>query len=148
VVELRAVTVSVIDVLASPEACDALAAAALDGTSLGRAAPDELLVIGGTSVTADHIASAIDDPDALVLDVTDAWSSWTLEGSGAPDVFARLSELRLPGRGFAQGAVGNMAAKIVVDGDRITVMVPSMLAGAFHERVLRDGRLAGVREAT
>jgi hypothetical protein len=42
-----------------------------------------------------------------------------------------------------------MPAKILVDGDtRIRVLVPSMLGAAFRERILRDARHAGVREAT
>jgi sarcosine oxidase gamma subunit len=152
VVELGSVHATVIDVLASPSACDGLADAGIVGASLGRVAPDELLVIGGedgTALAAGDVANAIDDADALVLDVTDGWSAWVLEGADAASPLARLSELRLPGRGFVQGAVANMPAKILVDGDtRIRVLVPSMLGAAFRERILRDARHAGVREAT
>jgi hypothetical protein len=156
VVELRAIRVSVIEVLASPSACDGLvradsADAGIAGGSPGRVATDEVLVIGderGASLAAHDVARTVEDPDALVLDVTDGWSAWVLEGPDAAGVFARLSELRLPDRGFTQGAVANMPAKVVVDGERITVMVPSMFGSAFRERVLHDGRHAGVREAT
>jgi hypothetical protein len=148
--------VSVIEVLASRSACDGLARADIGdaeiaGASLGRVAPNEVLVIGderGASPAADDVARTVDDPDALILDVTDGWSTWVLEGDAASAVFARLSELRLPDRGFTQGAVANMPAKVVVDGERIMVMVPSMFGAAFRERVLHDGRHAGVREAT
>jgi sarcosine oxidase gamma subunit len=151
VVELRSVRVSVIEILASASACDGLAEAGIGGANLARVAPDELLVIGdegGPALAADVFAKAVDDPHALVLDVTDGWSTWAIEGAGVAEVIARLSELRLPERGFVQGAVANMPAKVLVDLNRITVLVPSMLGAAFRERVVHDGRHLGVREAT
>ena len=149
-VELRSVRVSVIEILASASACDELADAGVEGADVARVAPDELLVIGegGPALAADVLAKEVDDPHALVLDVTDGWSTWAIEGADAAEVFARLSELRLPERGFVQGAVANMPAKVLVDVDRITVLVPSMFGAAFRERVVHDAWHIGVREAT
>jgi sarcosine oxidase gamma subunit len=151
VVELRSVRASVIEILASASACDGVADAGVEGADVARVAPDELLVIGdegGPALAADVLAKEVDDPHALVLDVTDGWSTWAIEGADAAEVFARLSELRLPERGFVQGAVANMPAKVLVDVDRITVLVPSMFGAAFRERVVHDARHIGVREAT
>jgi hypothetical protein len=151
VAELRAVRPSIVTVLATSGACDRLLEAGITGATLCRVAPDEVLVLGlndDLEKTVGAASATIDESDALVLDTTDAWSGWGLEGPDAHEVFTRLSELRLPVRGFEQGAVANMPAKILVDDDRITVLVPSMFEQAFRERVLHDARHVGVREAT
>lgn len=150
-VELRPGRASVMNVLATPDACDGLLKAGVVGADVCRVAPDELLVIAlheRAAVTVERVSANVDDPDALVLDVTDGWSAWVLEGPGARDAFTRLSELRLPDRGFEQGAVANMPVKILVGADHITVLVPSMLGEAFRERVDHDACRAGVGEAT
>ncbi len=36
------------------------------------------------------------DDDALVMDVTDGWTIWTLGGTDVHDAFERLSMLALP----------------------------------------------------
>jgi hypothetical protein len=144
VVELRRVDLAVVNVLATPEACDVLTA--VDDARVCRVAPDESLLIGDVLEIASGLALGV-DPDALVLDVTDGWASWRLEGEDARDAFARVSELRLPGEGFIQGEVARVPAKLVVDDVGITLLVPAMVADHVRERIIADCRALGVTEA-
>ena len=59
----------------------------------------------------------------------------TISGEGAREAFARLSELELPASGFAQGAVARVGVRVLVDGDRVALVVPAMLASHLRERI-------------
>jgi hypothetical protein len=128
VAELRIEEPSVVAVLASSEVFDRLEASG-SGTLL-RVAPREVLIVGGADPTVEGAT--------LAEDVSDAWCSLVLEGPDAPDAFARLSELELSAEGWVQGDVAHAAAKVIVEPDRITILVPAMLAAHVEERIRAD----------
>lgn len=128
--ELRVELPSVVAVLASSEVCDRVEAP--DGATVLRVAPREMLIVGAREADVPPTV------DALVDDVSDAWVALVLEGPDAPEAFARLCELRLPSRGWIQGAVAHAAAKVLVERGRITMLVPAMLAAHVEERVRVD----------
>jgi sarcosine oxidase gamma subunit len=97
--------------------------------------PVEVAIVGDASITALRRAVEHVDPDAVVRDVSDGWLMHTLEGPGARDAFARLSELELPASGFVQGAVARIGVRVLVQGDRVDLLVPSMLAAHLRERI-------------
>ena len=97
--------------------------------------PVEVAIVGDASITALRRAVELVDPDAVVCDVSDGWLMHTLEGPGTRDAFARLSELELPASGFVQGAVARIGVRVLVHGDRVDLLVPSMLAAHLRERI-------------
>lgn len=106
-----------------------------------RVAADELLLIGAPgSVTraASAAAKALRelDEDALVMDVTDGWTVWTLSGADARGAFERLSMLELPASGVVQGDVARLPAKAVAERGRVHLAVPSSWAAYLHERIV------------
>ncbi len=118
-------------VLASSEACARVSA--LSGAC--PVSPVEVAIVGDASITALRQAVQRLDPDAVVRDVSDGWVAHTLEGPGAREAFARLSELELPASGFVQGAVARIGVRVLVEGDRVELLVPSMLAAHLRERI-------------
>lgn len=132
--EMRTFSPTVVAVLASAAACDRVAGLA----GACRVAPDEVAIVGDVSVSAVLRTVRAADPDALVVDVSDGWIAHTLEGGGARDAFARLSELELPPSGFVQGEVASIGARVVVDGDRIEILVPAPVSDHTRERISRD----------
>jgi sarcosine oxidase gamma subunit len=139
VLELSRTEVAVVACLASPEALDALEPPA--GARPYRTAPDELLLLCPPGAGAETLAAAGSalrerDPDALVLEVTDGWCAWTLSGPDAREAFARLSALELPERGKVQGELARVPAKVLVEAERLHLLVPSSWAEHVRERVL------------
>jgi sarcosine oxidase gamma subunit len=131
VAELSTFRPAVTVVLASADACERVSA--IPGAC--PVSPNEVAIVGDASLTALRQAVERVDPDAVVRDVSDGWVVHTLEGPGARDAFARLSELELPKAGFVQGAVARVGVRVLVDGDRVDLLVPSMLAEHVHERI-------------
>jgi hypothetical protein len=131
VVETSTFAPNVLAVLASPEACDHVS----DLPNAGRVAPDEVVLVGDVSVTAIERAVRLVDHDAVVMTVSDGWAGIVVEGDGAHDVFARESELVLPAFGFVQGDVAGTRARVFVDGDRIELLVPAMVADHVRARI-------------
>ena len=80
----------------------------------------------------------LDEPGAIVEDVTDGWAAFELVGDDAAEAFARLSELELPDDGFVQGEVARIGAKLIVTPGRLTILVPAMLGAFLEERILID----------
>lgn len=118
-------------VRADEEACDL----AMRAPRAGRVASDEVIVCGPI---AEDIRRAVHtvDPDALILEATEGWAEIVIDGSDARDVFARLSELRLPdGPGYLQGDVARVAARVFVDADVIRVLVPAYRESHLRRRV-------------
>jgi hypothetical protein len=116
---------------ANDEACDL----AMRAPGAGRVAPDEVMVRGPV---ADDLRAAIHrvDPDALIRESTEGWAEIVIDGGDARDVFARVSELRLPeGPGYVQGDVGRVAARVFLEPDRIRVLVPAFLESHLRRRV-------------
>ena len=132
--ELRSYVPSVIAVLAAPEACDHVAG--LPGA--GRVAPAEVVLVGNISLVAIERAVRLVDPDAVVADVSDGWAGIAIDGEGMRGVFARLSELVLPLEGFTQGEVARIGVRIFIEGDRIDLLVPAMVADHVRSRIEAD----------
>jgi hypothetical protein len=111
------------------------------GAMPARIAADELWLVApraSASELAQRATSYLTgaDPDGFVLEHGEAWAVWTISGSGLPQAFARLADFPLPaGRvAFAQGAVAQLPAKILVQGDRLHVIVPVQLAHHVPDR--------------
>lgn len=119
---------------ATEEACDL----AMRAPGAGRVAADEVMARGPI---ADDLRAAIRtvDPDALIRESTEGWIEIVLAGSGGRDAFARLSALRLPdGRGYVQGDVGRVPARVFVEEDSLHLFVPAPW-GAYLQRQVEDG---------
>ena len=130
--ELREVSPTVVAVLASAAACDGVAAPA--GATLCRVAPREAFLVGEIDVSDVRV----DEPGAIVEEVTDGWAAFELTGNDVADAFSRLSELELPEEGFAQGEVARIGAKLLVEPGRLTILVPAMLGAFIEERIRTD----------
>ena len=130
--ELRAVSPTVVAVLASVAACDGVAAPA--GATRCRVAPREVFLVGEIDVSDVRV----DEPGAIVEEVTDGWAAFELTGDDVADAFSRLSELELPEEGFAQGEVARIGAKLLVEPGRLTILVPAMLGAFIEERIRTD----------
>ena len=129
--ELSSTMPAVIAVLATPEACERVSA--LRGACA--VSPGEVAIVGDASITALRQAVERIDADAVVRDVSEGWAMHTISGDGAREAFARLSELELPASGFVQGAVARIGIRVLVAGDRLDLLVPSMLAAHLRERI-------------
>jgi hypothetical protein len=119
VAELLTWAPTVTSVLASTEACDRVG----DLPGACRVSPGEVVRL---------------DPDAVVLDVSDGWGAHSLDGPGSREAFARLSQLELPMAGSLVGEVAGVGVRILVDGDRIDLLVPAMVSAHVRERIETD----------
>jgi hypothetical protein len=119
---------------ADEDACDL----AMRAPGAGRVAADEVFVRG---TIAEDIRRAIltVDPDALMREASEGWGEVALIGDHGRDLFARLSELRLPElAGYVQGDVARTAARVFVDRDAILVLVPASCEGHLRRRVEQE----------
>jgi hypothetical protein len=108
-------------VYANEEACDLV----MRAPGAGRVAADEVMVRGPI---AEDLRTAIHtvDPGSLIRESTEGWVEVVIDGADARDVFASVSELRLPdGPGYVQGDVARVPARVFVHDDAIRVLVPS-----------------------
>jgi hypothetical protein len=123
---------------AGEEACDL----AMRAPGAARVASDEVIVRGPIAEDIRRAVRTV-DPDALIREVTEGWAEIVVDGGDARDVFARLSELRLPdGVGYVQGDVARVAARVFVDEEGIHVLV-----SPYWESHLRR-RVEGVQRGT
>jgi hypothetical protein len=136
VAELLTWAPAVTSVLASAEACDRVS----DLPGACRVSPGEVALVGDLSGAAVAAAVVRLDPDAVVIDVSDGWSAHSLDGPGSREAFSRLSELELPTAGSLVGQVAGVGLRILVDGDRIDLLVPSMVSAHVRERIETDCR--------
>jgi hypothetical protein len=133
VAELRIDLPHVVTILASGDVCDRVEPPA--GSASCRIAPNEVMLVG----TDDAGSVRADVPGAALVEaVSDAWTSFVLDGPDASDVFARVSELRLPATGWIQGEVAGAPAKVLVEAGYITILVPANLAAHVEERLRID----------
>ena len=132
--ELRTVMPTVVAVLAGSDACDRLSAP--HGATAMRIAPREVLFLGPRDPHA--LRDELDEPHAIVEDVSDAWTAFELTGDDFRDVMARLTELELPDAGWIQGEVARTAAKMIVEPSAVTVLVPAMLGAHVEQRIRTD----------
>jgi hypothetical protein len=120
---------------ADEEACDLT----MRAPGAGRVAPDEVVVRGPIAEDIRRAVLTV-DPDALIREATEGWAEIVMAGAGARDVFARLSELRLPGGlGYVQGDVARVAARVFVEEDGIRVLVPAYWESHLRRRVQEGG---------
>jgi hypothetical protein len=112
------------------------------GAFRARVAREELLFVGGSAAAADLLAFATAyleraGSSGLAVDVTDAWSVCTVSGADAAEVWARLSENRLPDErpAFVQGAVASIPAKTIAGDGEIHVLTPSNLGHHVPHRI-------------
>jgi hypothetical protein len=118
-------------VYANEDACDL----AMRAPGAGRVAPDEVMVRGPI---AEDLRAAIHtvDHDALIRETTEGWVEIAVFGGDARAVFAMISYLRLPGgRGYVQGDVARVAARVYVEGDGIRVLVPAYWESHLRRRL-------------
>lgn len=116
---------------AGEEACDL----AMRAPGAGRVASDEVIVRGPVAEDIRRAVRTV-DPDALIREATEGWAEIVIDGGDARDVFARLSELRLPdGPGYVQGDVARVAARVFVEGDVIRVLVPAYWESHLRRRI-------------
>ena len=104
---------------AAEEACDI----AMRAPGAGRVAADEVIVRGPI---ADDLHAAVHtiDPDAVIRECSEGWSEIVLPGPDARSIFARVSDLPLPdGRGYVQGDVARVAARVFAGEDSLRVFV-------------------------
>jgi hypothetical protein len=139
VLELRLFRAAVIRCFAEGRALDAAPSV---GATAARVARDELWLVGPRSAgpeinrrATSYLAGA--DPDGLVVDHGEAWTVWSLSGTDCRRAFARLADFPLPSTaGFVQGAVLQVPAKVLVQANRLDLIVPVQLAHHIPERVL------------
>jgi hypothetical protein len=120
---------------ATEDACDL----AMRAPGAGRVAADEVVVRGPI---AEDLRAAVRtvDPHALIRGSTDGWAEILLDGGDARDVFARLSDLRLPdGRGYVQGDVARVPARVFVDETGLRLLVRASWE-AYLRRTVEDAR--------
>jgi sarcosine oxidase gamma subunit len=147
--ELNESEFGVVTCVADPAACDALSPVA--GARTLRPAPDEVMVLGDPSATESLLrtieteAVAL-DPDAVVIDASDGWATWTLSGDAIDAALSRLSPLELPREGFAQGDVARVPAKLVAAPGRLDLLVPSMWRDYLRDSILQRCRTLGIGE--
>jgi hypothetical protein len=138
VLELTSSRVSVVSCLASADALAEVDTPA-DGY-LCWVAEDEVMLVGSPDAAGDVIAAAREelsgrDDDALVVDVSDGWSAWTLSGAGAHDVLSRLSEVEVAGDGYLQGDVAHVPVRVIALGARLHLLVPAMWEEHLRSRI-------------
>lgn len=132
--ELRVDLPTVTVVLASAASCDDVARGA--GTGACRVASGEVLIVG--EVDVGSVRGGLDDPGALVADVSDGWVRLVIEGADARQALGRVCELRLTDTGWVQGEVARAPAKVLVSPGRLDMLVPAHLAAHVEERVRAD----------
>ena len=148
--DLRARSLAVIVCCADAAALDALVPVGHASRSL-RTCADETLVVA-TPEAADTVERELTDriaaldPDALVLDVSDGWSGWSLHGADALRAFSYLSALEMPQPGdFVLGDVARIAAVVLGEDDGVTILVPAYWSEHIRERVIHDARATEVQ---
>ena len=112
--------------------------------AVARIAPDELWLIGPASARAELARRARSylsgtDPDGVAVDQSDGWMAWTVSGVQAPTLLARLSTIALPPErpAFCQGAVAEVPAKVLTEGNRLHLFVPGQYGHHIPAR-MRD----------
>jgi hypothetical protein len=145
VVEVTASRAAIIACLDTAEVLDRIPGRA--GAFRARVAPEELLLVGPAAAAADLLAHATGfleraGASGLAIDVTDAWSVCTVAGADAAEVWARLSENRLPDERpvFVQGAVASVPAKTIAGDGEIHVLTPSNLGHHLPHQIFGQCR--------
>ncbi len=139
--EIARLRFALVTCVAASSAVDAVLSTG--GDAAFRVAPDEAMVLGeaGTgprlAETAARAALRV-DADAVVVDATDGWTAWALIGARALDAFARLSQIQPRERGYLQGEVARVPARVVVGERAVHVFAPAMWDAFLRQRILAD----------
>jgi len=140
VLEYSAVDAVLIRCFAQPAVLDGFPGIA--GAAACRVANDELMLLGAPTKHATSLDQATahfesQDPDALVIAHSEAWSFWAISGPAMRRAFARLSANALPPTGPAliQGALARLPGKALLLSDRILLMAPSQVGHHLPERI-------------
>ena len=141
--ELRRANLRVIVCLASAEALDRLVPPG-HGARTVRVAADEALFVADAA-TAPEVLRGVEDriaaieSDAVVRDVGDGWSAWTLVGPDAPDALAHVSQVPAPVAGeWIQGDLARVGAKVLGGDDGLTILVPAYWDAHVRTRLVED----------
>lgn len=119
--------------------------AAIDGfdpgkTTLVRVARDEAWLIGGRPERAELAALVRSrfGKDALVVDQSDGWAVWSVEGDRALESLRRLMAAPIPFErpAFVQGAIAGVAGKVYLRSDALFIMVPAPVGHHLGQRLL------------
>ena len=123
--------------------------ATLDGWTGGRdpaparVAPDELWLIGPRSERQAIVAKARDwlGGRGLVVDQTDGWVGWTLEGDARLDVVRRVMFAAVPDHrpAFVQGAISGVPGKVLYESNRVHLFVPAPVGHHLIDRLRAVG---------
>ena len=143
--ELYPVQADVLICCGEPQALDALPHSP---HTADRVAPDELLLLGN-DLNADEVVQQLmtRDPNCLVLDVSDGYALWAIEGAGHKAAFGRLSAVPLPDApAIVHGLVAQVPATAIVKDTRIVIVVSSAVSAHLHGRIA--GACAELLEAT
>jgi sarcosine oxidase gamma subunit len=101
---------------------------------VGRVAPDEVLWVGERERASELVATMATALSghgnrATVVDHSDGYALFTLEGPARNELFARLSSIRLPATdAFVQGNFAGVPARTFCTADRLEVIVTSDVA--------------------
>jgi hypothetical protein len=136
VLELSSVSTGVVGCFAEPKVLDRLSG---NGGRSVRVAPNELLLLTDRSRVAELEGElGAGDPTGLVVDLSSAYSVWSLRGDARFEAFCRLSQLELPqAPAVVQGLVSHVPAKVIVLDDELLILTSSALAHHLRERVLK-----------
>jgi hypothetical protein len=143
VLEIRQSGVAIITCQDEPSTLDTIPVIA--GALSCRVAPDELLVVGakGDAATLLSRVAALQERTlscGIAMDVSDAWSTWTVSGVGVDQVLRRLSGNRMPAHrpALVQGAFARVGAKLLLVGQTVHIMVPSPVGHYLRERLMKS----------
>lgn len=140
VLELRPLLISLVSCVGR---ADELHSLRVDNAFPFPIAPDEVLLLGSPADAGDMLTSAASQlgGNVLVVDQSDAYVGWTLQGDEALDVFSQLSALSLgPERPcLRQGLVAHVPAKVIATTEAVQVLVSSTFSHHLVKRV-RDVR--------
>jgi len=125
------------------------------GTLMGRITPDEVIFVGEPGTAAALVEDlsgqlASEGTAALVVDHTDGWSFFTIEGEGVEEVFAREANWKLPVSNgepvFTVGKVCHVAGKLFVRPNRIDIMTGGEVIEHVHHSLLHAGHHVNMHE--
>lgn len=104
-----------------------------------RVAPDELWLVGPRSERESLAARAREQigTRGLVVDQTDGWSAWTVEGDDRLEIPRRLMFAPVPDHrpAFVQGAITGVAGKVLYQSGRVHLFVPAPVGHHLADRI-------------
>jgi hypothetical protein len=158
VLDIRASRAAIVLCLGDVHVLDTLVPS--PGAACFRIAADERWLVGPAHMATEMLASATAQfqtarSAALAVEMTDGWAVCTISGPDVEEVWARLSENRLPQTrpAFIQGAVASVPAKAIVQDGCIHVFIPAPLGHHLPQRILEASadlmpRMTGDQELT